>query len=546
MTRGLWLVLAASTLSLGLFPATSQAAETICCVCAPSNALAQKTCITGTGATCAEMVAASKNASLKGVSCDTTILKPGECKPKSETTGLCPGGPISEAAYSAGGDSSSETGRADTLVPLKLGVPIPGIEFANTVDVKNGKISVPFLAQYISGAYRYLTGISAIAAAIMIVYGGFLYIFAAGGGSVKKGRTIITDAVIGLILILGAYTILATVNPETLSLKALDIQMIRPEHAHVTTIPISTYTSILSDEPPQPGGGTITDGSCSFKTNQVGLPTVLSIYSCGIDVIAKEVGIDPCYIVAGVNKEAYLALPNSIGHDENALGKPVGNQGDLFPERIRFLAGGTTFKGVPITDPQHQLNDDKMDLSKPNLGLDTRYSHGGGLMQFTVKSACGKAFSKSDVIKPYSGMRAGAELIKCFLTTKNALETQTVPGTIAMVWTLWGGCYADGIPGKCPPFSPKSDAKYFLTAGGATEDTYACMQSGKPLAHIRKSNFTICRGDLPLDREACRVYVDTTLKEFNLDPKAVCDVGCFDSRMPIACGKNDKVCRPRH
>jgi hypothetical protein len=71
------------------------------------------------------------------------------------------------------------------------------------------------LADYINIAYRYLVSVVLVVAIVMVVYGGFRYLFGASVGSVSAGKDIIRDALIGMLIVLGAYTILATVNPAT-------------------------------------------------------------------------------------------------------------------------------------------------------------------------------------------------------------------------------------------------------------------------------------------------------------------------------------------
>lgn len=375
----------------------------------------------------------------------------------------------------------------------------------------------------------------------MIVYGGFLYIIGSSTSSAEKGKEKIRDAVIGLLLVFGSYSILMLINADVLRLHTIDVQTIKQELAQIDIMSAADYSKTIGIS--MPPFGKMTDGTCEFDVNQGGLPTVLSIYRCAVDVVAKETGVDACYLVIGINNESYLALPNSLGHDENALGKPKGDQGDLFPERKKFIDSKITYKQKPITNPETQLNDDKLDAEQPDLGLDSRFSHGGGLMQFTVKSICGKTYTKKDVLKPYGGIKAGAEHIKCNLNNQNAFDTQQYPGTISMIWTLWGGCYYKGQAGACPPFSPKMTV---VPSGGRTEQTYNCIKSGNPILQINPTFFTICRGDLPLDRNACKAYVSKNLKEYGVDPGTACNVSFCDPRTPVICGSRDKPCRLRN
>jgi hypothetical protein len=89
------------------------------------------------------------------------------------------------------------------VFPVHLGTPI------GSVSEVNG------LADYINVVYRYLVSIVLVVAIVMTVYGGFRYLFGASIGSVSAGKDIIRDALIGMLLVLGAYTILATINPAT-------------------------------------------------------------------------------------------------------------------------------------------------------------------------------------------------------------------------------------------------------------------------------------------------------------------------------------------
>ena len=110
--------------------------------------------------------------------------------------------------------------------PLKLNVPISGTELAAPTE-SGGFVYVTYLAEYIQTVYNYLIGVSLIAAAVMIVYGGFLYIVGSGMGDVGKGKKVITDAVIGLLLVLGSYVILAAINPSLMVLDQLKLQVVR-------------------------------------------------------------------------------------------------------------------------------------------------------------------------------------------------------------------------------------------------------------------------------------------------------------------------------
>ena len=91
----------------------------------------------------------------------------------------------------------------DPVFPVRLGVGIGG-----TTEV-NG------LTEYINVVYRYMTAIVLVVAIVMVTYGGFRYLLAASPIGVKDGKDVIKNAIVGMVLVLGAYVILNTINPAT-------------------------------------------------------------------------------------------------------------------------------------------------------------------------------------------------------------------------------------------------------------------------------------------------------------------------------------------
>jgi len=125
--------------------------------------------------------------------------------------------------------NSATTGEAAErpFVPIRPNpsVPIPGVEFTDARE-QGGMIEIPYLAQYISGIYRLSVGLGAILAAIMIVYGGFRYMLAAALPQVQESKTIIQDAVIGLVVLLSSFLILKTINPKLVEVAPIRVQRI--------------------------------------------------------------------------------------------------------------------------------------------------------------------------------------------------------------------------------------------------------------------------------------------------------------------------------
>lgn len=98
------------------------------------------------------------------------------------------------------------------VTPLKIG------------DKEYQIIDIPWLADYIAAIFKYGVAVAALLATVMIMIGGFQYLTAGGDqGRVTKGKTKITDAVLGLAVLFTSYLILNTVNPDLTNLKNLKV-----------------------------------------------------------------------------------------------------------------------------------------------------------------------------------------------------------------------------------------------------------------------------------------------------------------------------------
>ncbi len=145
---------------------------------------------------------------------------------------------------------------AATYIAPKLSIPIPGFSFKDYAIVQSGnKVSIPFIGAYISAMYRAVIGIGVIVAAVMIVYGGFLYILGSSMAQISNGKDKIVDALVGLILLFGAYTILSVVNPATIQMKPLLIDRTTTkfwtDYINGDTTPDMTIAN-LPPSPPMP------------------------------------------------------------------------------------------------------------------------------------------------------------------------------------------------------------------------------------------------------------------------------------------------------
>jgi hypothetical protein len=138
----------------------------------------------------------------------------------------------------------------ESVIP-KPQIEIPTIKFS-TPKRSSSLFEANFLGDYLEGAYKYLLSISGFIAIIMVLFGGLQYVFSAGApNQMKKGSDRIKHAMIGLILLIGTYMILYTVNPRLVIFPSLSL-LIPPRYELEDVI-----DDKIGDDPKGTGGGVI-------------------------------------------------------------------------------------------------------------------------------------------------------------------------------------------------------------------------------------------------------------------------------------------------
>lgn len=115
------------------------------------------------------------------------------------------------------GGPTTSGGEAEHVAgPVPLEVTIG--TYASAVDIPS----------YIAALYRYGLGVGVTLAMVMVVVGGFQYMVARGNPSaIGAARGRITNAVLGLLLLLGSFTLLQTVNPDLVTMRNIIVPEIR-------------------------------------------------------------------------------------------------------------------------------------------------------------------------------------------------------------------------------------------------------------------------------------------------------------------------------
>jgi len=108
--------------------------------------------------------------------------------------------------------SSAQTTSTDTTyTPL---APLPGL---GTIDTAPSTSNPCPFGNYLNIMIKIIIGVAAVLAMVMIVMGGIEYMTSDLVSSKEAGKETIRNAILGLLIALGAYLILNTINPQLLS-----------------------------------------------------------------------------------------------------------------------------------------------------------------------------------------------------------------------------------------------------------------------------------------------------------------------------------------
>lgn len=147
------------------------------------------------------------------------------------------------------GDAATDALEAtadEYLDPPTLGVDIPGFDPTLTESYfsSDGTFETNLLGVYVEAVYSYLISIFAIVAVVIIMAAGVMMMMSRGDGAkVTQAKNMISNALMGIVFLFGAYTIAFFINPELVTFETLKIERIE-------SIFISTeYTSLDVSNP---------------------------------------------------------------------------------------------------------------------------------------------------------------------------------------------------------------------------------------------------------------------------------------------------------
>ncbi len=293
-------------LSLFLIVTTSNHANAACCRCAIPE-IDGTVCIQNDITPCADL--AQTNKDFKDATC-TVETKDASCK-LIKDGGICFAGPMNVLSFKLTDyvKKTTETKKEETTYTpalIKLNVDIPGLSFTDPY-LDGNQVIIPYLGQYIQALYKFLLGVALIASAIMIVLGGYKYIIASTGAKVESGKQMIIDALMGMVIVLGAYVILSNVNPNLTQFGSLTVPFVKP-----TELDLGNYGGTA---PMGPMDGSVGIGSDASKNDIVEI----------IKKVSSESGVDPCVMLSICEHETGLrsiwsGYPNSDKYNAVAYG----------------------------------------------------------------------------------------------------------------------------------------------------------------------------------------------------------------------------------
>ncbi len=421
------------------------AAEAACCRCKIPETSGE-VCIIKEAIDCDKLYTAG-NPDLKSAECELES-KQASCK-KVADGGVCKNDPINALAFKLPAKTASAAASAETnfdpTLP-NLNIKIPGLSFTPAY-VSGDKVIVPYFAQYIIAFQKLLMGLGMLAAALMIIYGGFLYIASATGAKVTAGKKYIIDALVGVAIIAGSYIILVNLNPSTVRLDALNLPAVKQvPYDQISSAQYQAAAGELGVNPVMPPPAEVLQ-----KTKE----------------LAKSQGIDPCLAWALMTSENGGKM--IIGHDENwFMGGNVAisqsridflrsrkfYSGKDFPEDFPSMPGNCNaatrsecnrVAGARVSGGDILKNDDSPQFDKPpDFGLDWRFSHAIGAGTTITKDAkrcsngwrgfttAGKCFTGPQLATMDGSIDAELTLIKFFMS-RGATDAMSV-------FKRWAGC----------------------------------------------------------------------------------------------------------
>ena len=351
------------------------------------------------------------------------------------TNSVTPASSTASGVCNANGCCSNGTDSYCALAPLPgVGDATGKVSFTSCV-VNGATVQGAGFGCYVNSIIKIIIGLVGVFAVIMLIVAGIEIMTTASGGEKLAGKSRAMNALFGLLLAVGAYTILNTINPNLVNLT------VQIPQADLTFEPHINRTSVTAAQ----------------YTTATGKPLLTpSQYTEDANTVSDQLGIPRCALLTTLTYES-AGDPGAIGADEDVSNASIRS-------RRAFIASGKMYSGAPIpagsTAASSVVNDDSQDFAGAKLQLDGRFSYGIGLLQVTVfpdvwnsdgydtnppdwatykdkeltANILGTTYTPEQLIDSQTNLRVGAELWQHYYQQCN----QDIPGT----WSAYatGSC----------------------------------------------------------------------------------------------------------
>ena len=152
----------------------------------------------------------------------------------------------------------------------QVDIPLLNTIFKKSIDPEKKDCTVidsNSIGKMVGDIYKFVVGLAAIAAVIVMMAGGYTWLFAGGNASkVGEAKSLIGSAVLGLFLALGSYMILNLINPELTKLKSLDQMNSKITPISATLMTADAICTIGEEEEAQVKEKTTSGGGINRET----------------------------------------------------------------------------------------------------------------------------------------------------------------------------------------------------------------------------------------------------------------------------------------
>lgn len=186
---------------------------------------------------------------------------------------------------------------------LDLQVDIPGSSFEKLQPYGSTKA----IGEYVKAIYTYAIGIVGILAAVVLMFGGVLWITAGGNNErISSAKSWIAASLSGLVLALCSYMILYTINPQLVKFKITGIDEVKKGLATGCCAKGDIYLGIITEKQCKTKNGAWGgEGSAWYEKEKKCIIEIISKDTSDCDTNSGRTDGDLCYVNKNSSSPGY-------------------------------------------------------------------------------------------------------------------------------------------------------------------------------------------------------------------------------------------------